>query len=196
MRQFRSQLRSGDHGAFSRLFAENADVVFTLAHRLTGDWAVAEDVTSDTFLAAWRTRDRLELDDRPLRPWLLAIAARQSMTATRGVRRRLAFLSRRGGEQSVDDFAQEVVERIDDAAALARTARALRHLSRGEAEVLALCVWSGLTYAEAAESLGIPVGTVRSRISRARNRLRRLADAENATDDDDRRRAHLMEGLR
>ncbi|MEU2631255.1 sigma-70 region 4 domain-containing protein, partial [Kitasatospora sp. NPDC007106] len=63
---------------------------------------------------------------------------------------------------------------------LAATRRALAGLRRGEREVFALCVWSGLDYAAAAEALGVPVGTVRSRLSRARTRLRGLAEEELA----------------
>lgn len=69
------------------------------------------------------------------------------------------------------DFADEVAGRLDDAAQLALVRTALRTLRRAEREVLALCVWSGLDYAAAAEALGVPVGTVRSRLSRARTKL-------------------------
>ena len=167
-----------DDEAFAELYRTHVHAVFGLAHRLTGQWSVAEDVVAETFLVAWRTREHLVADERPLRPWLLGIAAHQSMNATRGVRRRLAFLSRRTTELVVDDFADELAGRLDDAARLARTRRALRSLSRHEAEVIGLCVWSGLSYAEAAEALGVPVGTVRSRLSRARARLRELAEAD------------------
>ncbi|WP_197025956.1 RNA polymerase sigma factor [Nocardioides sp. URHA0020] len=174
-RSLRRQIRAGDEAAFAAMYAAHVDAVFTLAHRLTGSWSASEDVTSETFLAAWRSRGVLADDDRPLRPWLLGIAARQSMNARRAVRRRLVFLSRRSSSDVVDDFADEAVSRLDDARTLARTAEAIGSLSRGEAEVLGLCVWSGLTYAEAADALGVPVGTVRSRLSRARARLRDLA---------------------
>jgi RNA polymerase sigma factor (sigma-70 family) len=174
-RNQRRQIRAGDEAAFAAMYTAHVDAVFTLAHRLTGNWSASEDVTSETFLAAWRTRTVLADDDRPLRPWLLGIAARQSMNTRRTVRRRLTFLSRRPSTGVIDDFADEAVSRLDDARTLARTARAIGSLSRGEAEVLGLCVWSGLTYAEAADALGVPVGTGRSRLSRARARLRDLA---------------------
>ncbi|MDN4175551.1 RNA polymerase sigma factor [Nocardioides sp. SOB77] len=173
-RVVRRALRAGDQDAFAELFRVDADAVFTLAHRLTGSWSAAEDVTSETFLAAWRGRLRIADDDRPLRPWLLGIAAHQSMNARRGARRRLGFLAHRQGPGAgvVEDFADEAASRLDDAAALARAAEAVRLLPAHEATVLGLCVWSGLSYAEAAEALGVPVGTVRSRLSRARTRLR------------------------
>ncbi|GAA5115684.1 sigma-70 family RNA polymerase sigma factor [Alloalcanivorax gelatiniphagus] len=173
-RDLRRRLREGDRAAFDAVYAEHVDGVFTLAHRLTGNWATAEDVTSETFLAAWRSRGVVADDERPLRPWLLGIATHQAMNARRSRRRLLTHLARRPREEVVPDFADEAVQRLDDAQALAQAARVIGSLRRAEAEVLALCVWSGLSYAEAAESLGVPVGTVRSRLSRARARLRDL----------------------
>jgi RNA polymerase sigma factor (sigma-70 family) len=173
-RRLRERLRTGDHDAFTGLYREHVGAVFALAHRLTGSRGLAEEVTAETFLVAWRARAEVEVDERPLLPWLLGIAARQSMNATRGVRRRLAYLSRRPAPAAVEDFADETVARIDDARLLRRTQEALGSLTRAEAEVVGLCVWSGLSYAEAADALDVPVGTVRSRLARARARLRAL----------------------
>jgi RNA polymerase sigma factor (sigma-70 family) len=78
----------------------------------------------------------------------------------------------------VPDFAEEVAGRLDDSAQLHLVAEALGALRRSEREVIALCVWSGLDYATAASALGVPVGTVRSRLSRARRRLRKLVPAD------------------
>jgi DNA-directed RNA polymerase specialized sigma24 family protein len=70
--------------------------------------------------------------------------------------------------------AEEITSRIDDRERLAQVRTALAALRQPEREVLALCVWAGLGYAETAEALGVPVGTVRSRLSRARKKLNRL----------------------
>jgi RNA polymerase sigma-70 factor (ECF subfamily) len=80
----------------------------------------------------------------------------------------------------IPDFADDLAGRIDDAARLRAVRSAIAGLGRGEQEVLALCVWSGLDYAAAARALGVPVGTVRSRLSRARARLAKLAAADQA----------------
>ncbi len=182
LRQQRALLRAGDHDVFAQLFAAHSDEVFAAALRLTGSRASAEDVTSETFLVAWRRRGEVEPSDLPLRGWLLAIAAHQAMNVTRGRRRRLAFLgSDRARPGVVADFADETVGRLDDARRLERTRVALDALTRRELEVVSLCVWSELSYQEAADALGIPVGTVRSRLNRARERLRLLvADPEVA----------------
>ena len=68
--------------------------------------------------------------------------------------------------------------RLDDVARIKALHRALADLPGPELEVLALCVWSGASYADAAEALHIPVGTIRSRLSRARAKLARLTDGE------------------
>lgn len=186
-RDLRRRLREGDRTAFDAVYAEHVDGVFTHAHRLTGSWTTAEDVTSETFLAAWRSRALIADDDRSLKPWLWGIATNQAMNARRSRRRLVTFLARRPRDEVVPDFADEAVQRLDDAEVLARAARVIGSLRRAEAEVLALCVWSGMSYADAAEALGVPVGTVRSRLSRARTRLRELlAEPTDQPDQPDR----------
>jgi RNA polymerase sigma-70 factor (ECF subfamily) len=71
---------------------------------------------------------------------------------------------------------------MDDSAQLRETMKALATLRRGERELIALCVWSGLDYAMAARALGVPVGTVRSRLSRARGKLRKLVQTDDPDD--------------
>ena len=174
----RSRLRAGDPDAFRDLFREHAAVVHRFAIRLGGDVAVAEDVVQLTFLEAWRTRDRLRdgPDDGPLRPWLLGIATNVLRNTARAARRHRAAMARLPVPDPVGDIAEDVVDRSAQEAELAAVRAALHRLRRSEREVIALCVWSGLDYAAAATALGVPVGTVRSRLSRARTKLRRPAD--------------------
>ncbi|MER7315768.1 RNA polymerase sigma factor [Streptomyces halstedii] len=174
----RARIRAGDREAFAALYEEYARTVYNHAYRLTGDWSTAEEVMSDTFLTAWRTRHQVEPEGDSLRPWLLGIATNKARNANRGTGRRLAFLARRPAPEPVADIADTTAGRIDDARRIAAVQQALGRLRRQEREVLALCVWSGLDYAQAAEALGVPVGTVRSRLSRARTRLRRLTEEQ------------------
>ncbi|MFF1395009.1 RNA polymerase sigma factor [Streptomyces sp. NPDC058287] len=172
----RARIRAGDREAFADLYEEYARAIYNHALRLTGDWSLAEEIMSDTFLTAWATRERLDPDaDAPLGPWLYGIATNKAHNARRGLRRRLAFLARQPAVPDVDDFAEETAGRIDDARQLARIHSSLAELRRPERDVIALCVWAGLDYAQAADALGVPVGTVRSRLSRARARLQRLS---------------------
>ncbi|MGW4912472.1 RNA polymerase sigma factor [Streptomyces sp. NPDC004270] len=167
----RRRIRAGDHDAFGGLFDAYARSVYNHAYRLTGDRTTAEEVVSLTFLEAWRLRVSLDEDGGSLRPWLLGIATNVVRNQRRAARRHAAAMSRLPRGEPVRDFADEVAGRLDDAAQLALVRAALARLRRPEREVLALCVWSGLDYAAAAEALGVPVGTVRSRLSRARTKL-------------------------
>ncbi|MFI5533539.1 RNA polymerase sigma factor [Kitasatospora sp. NPDC051853] len=174
----RARLRAGDQSAFGRLFDEHAQGVYGYAVRTLGDWAAAEDVVSLTFLEAWRLRGKLHEEGESVRPWLFGIATNVLRNTTRAGRRHRAAMARLPERDVVPDFADELVGRMDDGARLAAAKRALERLRRREREVFQLCVLAGLDYASAAEALGVPVGTVRSRLSRARARLRDLAAEE------------------
>lgn len=108
----------------------------------------------------------------------MGIAVNVLRNTGRAARRHERALARVPLRDVLPDFADELVGRITDSGELAAAKRALGRLRRAEREVFGLCVWSGLGYAEAAEALGVPVGTVRSRLSRARARLRKLTDSE------------------
>jgi RNA polymerase sigma-70 factor (ECF subfamily) len=173
---FRTRLRAGDPAAFTEAFREHADAVHRHALWATGDRAAAEDVVSLTFLEAWRHRERLRPEeDGGLRPWLLGIAVNVLRNTARSARRHQRALARLPRADTVPDFAEEVTGRIADAERLAAARAALDGLRRAEREVFTLCVWDGLDYAAAAVALGVPVGTVRSRLSRARAKLRLAA---------------------
>ncbi|MET8508574.1 RNA polymerase sigma factor [Streptomyces sp. NPDC004787] len=174
----RERFRAGDPAALGEAYDEHARVLHRYALRVCGDPATAEDVVSAAFLEAWRCRRSLRPDGGSLRPWLLGIATNVLRGTAREARRRDAALARIGDRGVLPDFADEVVSRMTGAEQLAAARTALERLRRRDREVFALVVWAGLDYASAAEALGIPVGTVRSRLSRARERLRTLAEAE------------------
>ncbi|ULR52684.1 RNA polymerase sigma factor [Streptomyces deccanensis] len=200
----RARVRDGDPEAFSALFRAHAQAVYGHAARLTADRNAAEDVVSLTFLEAWRLREKLLSDaeledgggdgggdggadgggDASLRAWLFGIATNVLRNTRRAARRHSAALARlperHAERETVPDFADALVGRMEDADRLAAAHAALAKLRRREREVFALCVWSGLSYAAAADALGVPVSTVRSRLARARQRLRGLAEAELA----------------
>jgi RNA polymerase sigma-70 factor (ECF subfamily) len=174
----RARMRAGDQSGLGELFDAHAQAVYGYALRTLGDWAAAEDAVSLTFLEAWRLRGTLHEGDDDLQPWLFGIATNVLRNTARAARRHRAAMSRLAEREPVADFADEVVSRIDDGAQLAALRRALPRLRRSEREVFRLCVWVGLDYAAAAEALNVPVGTVRSRLSRARTRLRALTEHE------------------
>ncbi|MER6083007.1 RNA polymerase sigma factor [Streptomyces sp. NPDC001833] len=174
----RSRLRDGDPEAFRELFQEMSQAIYAHAHRALGDWSLAEDVMSVTFLEVWRLRDRLEEEERPVQPWVYGIATNVLRNRSRARRRHGKTLERLSSLGSVPDFSSEVTDRIADAERLAAARAALKRLRRSDRDVFMLCVWSDLSYAEAAQALGVPIGTVRSRLSRARDRLRKLTEQE------------------
>lgn len=145
---------------------------------MTGNWVMADDIVSLTFLEAWRLRERVLPGDDSLRPWLLGIATNVTRNTARAARRHQAALTRVPPPDPVPDFADEVTQRLADTEELAAAQKALSTMRRGEREVFTLCVWEGLDAATAAEALGVAVGTVRARLSRARKRLRKLTELE------------------
>lgn len=174
----RNRFRRGDRDALGELYDEHAQVLYRYALRVTGNWAEAEDVASATFLEAWRSREKLHPDGDSLRPWLLGIATNIMRRNARARRRREIALARVPERGSIPDFTDDLVTHLADAEQLHAAHTALARLRRRDREVFTLVVWAGLDYAAAAEALGVPVGTVRSRLSRARTRLRELTDAE------------------
>lgn len=172
-----TRLRDGDPAAFSDAFRAHADAVYRYAVWSSGNWATAEDVVSLTFLEAWRIRDRLRPEEvDSVRPWLLGIATNVLRNTARAARRHQRALARLPHGVTVPDPAEEVTARLADAEQISAARAALEGLRRSEREVFTLCVWGELDYAAAAEALGVPVGTVRSRLSRARAKLRRSVD--------------------
>ena len=172
----RARVRASDPDAFAALFEEHAQAVYRYAAGLSGNWSAAEEVVSLTFLEAWRLRQTVKPDGGSLRPWLLGIAVNVTRNQTRAARRHRAAMSRLPPPPpGLPDFADELTGRLDDQDRLAAVRAAVRGLPARERDVL-ICVWSGLDSAEAARALGVPEGTVRTRLSRARRRLRALTD--------------------
>jgi RNA polymerase sigma factor (sigma-70 family) len=161
----------GEADSFGVLFDRHAEAVRSYCARRTGSLDAADDLVSIVFLEAWRRREEVELvDDRAL-PWLYGVARRTVQQRWRTTRRHAQAMSRLPPAPVAPDHAEETAARLDDRRHLAQVHRALSRLRPADRDVLALCVWQGLDYASAAVALGIPVGTVRSRLSRARARL-------------------------
>jgi RNA polymerase sigma factor (sigma-70 family) len=168
-----SRAQAGDADAFGLLFERHARTIYNYCFRRIGDWAAAEDLVSIVFLEAWRRRDMRVPPGKEL-PWLLGIATNVVRNRRRSERRHAAALRRLPQPRAEPELTGESDERIDDERLMRRTLELLARLPRRELDVFALCAWSELSYEDAALALGIPVGTVRSRLSRARARLREL----------------------
>jgi RNA polymerase sigma factor (sigma-70 family) len=163
----------GDEAAFGELFERHARAVYNFCFRRTADWAIAEDLTSVVFLQAWRHRGTpLELESAL--PWLLGVAVNVLRDHRRSLRRFRGALERVPPPVHAPDFAEDVVGRIDDERAMRKLLAIAAQLAPRDQDVL-LCAWSGLSYEGMAAALDIPVGTVRSRLFRAKVRFRELA---------------------
>ena len=173
-------LAGGGRDAFAALFRRHQTFVYNVAFRRTASWAAAEDVTGVVFLELWRQRERVQPLGGSIRPWLAGVAANQARHVWRSRSRRSDALGRlawvgggaAGGHEA--DPADDVAVRIDDERAMAALLDRLDALPEAHREVLTLWAWEQLGYEEIAVALGVPVGTVRSRLSRAWAGLRRL----------------------
>jgi RNA polymerase sigma factor (sigma-70 family) len=164
------ELRRGSSGALGELFDRYADRVYNYCFRRIGSWHQAEDLTSVTFLEVWKVRERAASYDGEALPWLYGVATNVCRNATRSQRRHLRAVDRLPA-QDQPDHADDVADAIDGERRMAEVLGALAKLSERDRDVVALIAWSGLTYEQAAHALHVPVGTVRSRLARARQRL-------------------------
>jgi RNA polymerase sigma factor (sigma-70 family) len=169
------RVRNGSPEALATLFERHARAVYNYCFRRTADWSMAEDFTSAVFLEAWRRREEVDAPDGSMLPWLLGVATNLLRNASRALRRYQAMLGRVAAWHTDPDFAEEVAKRLDAERRMRSVLEVASRLPREDQEVLALCGWMELSYQDAARALEIPVGTVRSRLSRARARLRELS---------------------
>ena len=172
-------IADGDQAAFEVLFQRHMKAIWNYTHRLTGSWSEAEDLTSATFLTAWRRRDQLRVVNDSALPWLYTVARNMVRTHHRGRRRFLKALPLLAEPDDERDHADEVTARIDDDRQVRRLRAALPRLSAAEREAVELCLVAGLSTAEAAVVLGRAEVSVRSRLSRAKARLRTILGVQS-----------------
>lgn len=162
---------------FAQLYDRHAADIHRYAARRLGD-GVADDITADTFLTAFRQRHRFDTDRASARPWLYGIAANLIGKHRRTEVRALRALARTGVDPVAESWTDRVDSRVTAQAASGPLAAALAELAARDRHVLLLIAWADLSYQEAAEALAIPVGTVRSRLNRARRKVRTVLGAD------------------
>ena len=142
----------------------------------------AEDVVAETFLVAFRQRAGYADDGRDCLPWLYGIATRLVHRHWRSESAQLRLLARTGTDPITEPFTERVDATVCATAMKPRLAGALAKLPASQRDALLMYAWAGLSYEQIATATGVPLGTVQSRISRARQRLRRqLADLDPET---------------
>ncbi|WP_017596853.1 RNA polymerase sigma factor [Nocardiopsis lucentensis] len=160
-----------DSAHFSAIFRRHAPALHRYVARRLGQ-ADADDIVSETFRTAFLTRHRYDPARPDARPWLWRIATNLVRRQHRSETRHYRALARTGVDPVLENHADRVSERVDAQSVSALLAAPLARLSKGDRDVLLLVAWGDLTYEEVASVLGIPVGTVRSRLHRARKRVR------------------------
>jgi RNA polymerase sigma factor (sigma-70 family) len=164
--------------AFAAIFDRHADELYRYLVGRVGPQAAA-DLVADVFMVAFRTRDRYDRDRPDARPWLYGIATRLVGQHRRQERRRLRAMARIPAPGAVEGFEDHATDRVMAQQLHPRLARALGRLPAQDRDLLLLVAWGELTYQQAGRVLGIPVGTVASRLHRIRRKLRRaLSDAD------------------
>ncbi|MFJ8537418.1 RNA polymerase sigma factor [Streptomyces sp. NPDC093591] len=168
---------------FAVIFDRYADDIHRyIARRLGSD--TADDLMAETFVIAFQRRRRYDLSHAHARPWLYGIATNLIGRHRREEARRLRALSRvaalpPGRQDSGPE--QTVTEKLGAGGSHGALAGALAELPARYRDVLFVIAWGDLDYEEAAQALGVPVGTVRSRLHRARTRLRRALGGPDRT---------------
>ncbi|HMK93570.1 MAG TPA: RNA polymerase sigma factor [Thermoleophilia bacterium] len=154
---------------FGEVFDRHWDHIYRYCRSRAGD--AGEDVAAETFRLAFDRRSGYDTSRADAGPWLLGMATNLLRNYLRGAER-----GRRASQRlevaPTEDHAEAAIGRMEAALLGPTLARALAGIPEGDRDALLLMAWNDLTYAEVAEALDIPIGTVRSRISRARLRLR------------------------
>ncbi|MGY0062519.1 RNA polymerase sigma factor [Streptomyces sp. LZ34] len=167
--------------AFAVLFDRHADAVHRYAARRLGTEA-ADDLMAETFTTAFQQRHRYDLERADARPWLFGIATNLISRHRRAEARRFKALGRLPAPADHDEaVADRVAARVTAQGVRRELAGALSRLPARHRDVVLLVAWAGLGYEEAAEALEVPVGTVRSRLHRARSKLREALGGSDPT---------------
>ncbi|MBI4897671.1 MAG: RNA polymerase sigma factor [Actinobacteria bacterium] len=165
-----------DADAFGELFDRHYAIVHQFIHRRLGV-ELADELSSETFVQAFKSRDSYDAGKPDAAPWLFGIASNLIRNHARTEVRKLRAYAR-SGVDPVEEFAAATDARLAAGADRRTLVAALAKLSKDEREVILMFAWAELTTAQIAEAIGTAEGTVRSRLSRARKKIRDRLEAE------------------
>ena len=172
-----------DPAAFAGIFDRHHARLYRYLRRRVGA-GLAADLAAETFVTAFARRGAYRPDTQDALPWLYGIAHNLLRNHVREERRQLDAYARHGADPLADPGALAAFSiadaRADSAAASAGLAQILAGMPARDRNVLLLFAWADMSYAEIAQALNIPVGTVRSRLNRGRRRLRVLVNSESS----------------
>jgi RNA polymerase sigma-70 factor, ECF subfamily len=165
-------VRRGDARAFEVIYERHSGAAFSLAYRMMGTRAGAEDVTQDAFLSMWRSGARYDRARGSVRTWVLGIVHHRAIDA---LRRATVHDRRRAGDEGIEERF-EARERTDVEAARREEADAVRgalsSLPADQVQVIELAYFGGFTHTEIADMLDAPVGTVKGRMRLGLKKMR------------------------
>jgi RNA polymerase sigma factor (sigma-70 family) len=164
---------------FAAIFDRHFDAVHAYLQRRLGR-DLADELTAEAFLIAFDSRARYNISRPDARPWLFGIATNLAHRHHRRELRELRAYARSAADPVLDAF-DGVEARLDASGLRRQLVEGLAAVPAEERDALLLFAWADLSYAEVAEALGVPVGTVRSRLSRARDRLRTALGEETSS---------------
>lgn len=168
-----------DPAMFADIFDRHYGELYRYLRRQVGA-DLAADLAAETFVTAFARRSAYRPQSADARPWLYGIAHNLLRNHRRHQRRRLAAYARHGAAPLADLAAEAEFAladaRADSAAVSARLEQVLARMADRDRDVLQLVAWADMSYAEVAQALSIPLGTVRSRLNRARRELRALLE--------------------
>ncbi|MEL6319711.1 MAG: sigma-70 family RNA polymerase sigma factor [Cyanobacteria bacterium J06626_14] len=164
-------LQQGQISALSQLYDRHASLIYSLVYRILNDTEDAEDITQDVFLKLWNQPDRYDPNRGSLSSFLVTMARSRAIDKLRRRGSRFRFLQRWQAIIVHDSHGATPLESVSSDERSQLVTSALSELSEKERQVLELSYYDGLSYAETAERLNLPLGTVKSR---ARSGLRKL----------------------
>jgi RNA polymerase sigma factor (sigma-70 family) len=163
---------------FAALLDRHGDEIHRYAARRLGA-QLADDVAAETFLTAFRKRSSYDVTRPDARPWLYGIATHAVRDFKRAEVRRNRMLARVESDVAAEPFDERSDSRVTAQQLAPQLAAVLAKLSAADRDLLLLVAWAELTYEETAQALGVPVGTVRSRLHRLRKKVRRALGGIN-----------------
>lgn len=169
---------SGTERAFVVIFDRYRTRIFRSAYRRLLDVSQAEEAVAIVFLEVWRLRKRVRIVDGSLLPWLLAVTARVTANLSRSQRRYARMVAQLPPPEQKENPFIDVDERMDGHDRRRAIAAAIMSLAPRDRAVVELCLLEEVPMAEAAAALDLPLGTVKSRLHRARAQLRTKLAAE------------------
>jgi RNA polymerase sigma-70 factor (ECF subfamily) len=170
-------LAAGDDSALATVYDQYAPLVFGVAVQLVGDQATAADVCQEVFVSLWQRPDRFDPELGSLRTWLATVARRRAIDVLRQRGRRTDREERAAAEPVTPPDIEEAAAALVEGE---RVRKALCELPADQRRAIELAYYDGLTHREVAARLGIPEGTVKSRLRLGIARLGRLLGTEGS----------------